>query len=278
MSEALDEDFSAELDTAYEKIDELTEKVYELNQQIADLSEALSEDSGLPKYTVQFVSSGTTVDSITASSIMYSPTTIKDNHNFVGWYYDIAATRPVQFPLSVNSDITLYAKFNETRESLANRFNNYVHGLTDMKLVVEAPILDNVYITTIGENIRMVAKMVYVNETTSFTRTESITYTLSFNYGKLDEATGSISYSIRDVGTGVYDYYSELLDIVSVEKIGKFYKVNTRSLSSYLNFPDLNLDDVHTRIETYFDYAISDLYYEITFTGYENDIFFYNAN
>ena len=126
------EDLSSELDTAYQKIDELNEKIDELNHNIKDISESLGDNS--TKYTVKFITSGTVISDMKTNLISYSPTSIKDNFVLEGWFFDAYATRPVSFPLSVNCDMTLYAKFKETRESLADRFDKYVSSLEDEKL------------------------------------------------------------------------------------------------------------------------------------------------
>ena len=272
------EDISVELDTAYEKIEELTDKIDELNQQIADLSESLSEDSGLPKYNVQFVSTGSTVESITASSILYSPTTIKDNYNFVGWFYDTEATRRVQFPLSVNSNMILYAKFKETRESLSDRFYDYIHSLPDKKLIIDYPILDSEYITMVGDLICLTANWENTTGDEQCTVTETIYINLMFNYGKLDESGGTLNYSIVKSGTATnYSYYYEYRDIISVNKIGSFYDLNSRTFSTTFNgWDNLNTDLIDNEIKTYFDYAIGDVYHQLFQSGFEDTIFFYN--
>ena len=270
------DDLSSELETAYQKIDELNEKIDGLTQNLEDLSNAIvgSRDS---EFTVNFITSGSPVADIQSSVIQYAPTTTKENHNFVGWFYDHETTRPVSFPLSVNSNMTLYAHFKETRESLADRFNDYVKSLPEQKLEINYPIFNVEYITTIGDMICLTAQWENSTGNEECLVQEIISISLSFEYGKLNESSGSLQYHLTQSGTATdYCYYYELRDIILVNKIGSFYSLESRTLSTMYNgWNNLNISLIEDKIKTYFDYAIGDLYHELFLSGFEDTILFY---
>lgn len=273
-----DENLSAELDVAYEKIDELNNMIDELNQSINDLSTSITEkgtEQELPKHKVRFITSGSEVSEMTVNSIMYSPTTIKNNHYFVGWYYDAETICPVTFPLSVNSEMTLYAKFKETRESLAHRFSSYIATNTDSEIEVEYPIVDSVIIKTIGELITVTATDENTTTSNGYTSTEKISINISFKYGCIDECSGTITYSKTFQGNGAYEYYNEMRSVVSVQKIGSFYQLYSRITSSFNDYEGIDTNAVGVKIESSVDYALSDIYYALFQTGFEDTILFY---
>lgn len=64
------------------------------------------------KYTVSFNSNGgTNVESQTISELSSAPTTIRNGYIFNGWFLDQQLTQKVTYPLKLNKDITLYAKW-----------------------------------------------------------------------------------------------------------------------------------------------------------------------
>ena len=266
------ENLSVKLDETYEKIDELNDKINDLTQRLDDLS---NSDSSTSSYTVKFITQGTLVEDSKSSIIEYAPNTIKENYNFIGWYYDIYYTRPVSFPLSVNTDMTLYAKFVETRDSLADRFDDYVQSLPEKKLVLEYPILDTEYITTIGDYITINSSKEIVQESFNYTITEKYDIQITFEYGKLGECFGLIQYSKTKQGTGIYDHYNETRTIDSVVKEGSFYKLISRITSQYNGYDDIDTDYIHNKIIQYVDYSLSDLLLELSSSGYEDTILYY---
>ena len=63
-------------------------------------------------HTVSFNSNGgTTVASQKTRSLTKAPTTTRSQHEFKGWYMDAALLVPVTYPLNVNTNMTLYAKW-----------------------------------------------------------------------------------------------------------------------------------------------------------------------
>lgn len=67
------------------------------------------------KYTVHFESNGgTVVSDFTGNEIKSGITSFKEDYTFEGWYLDADFSgEAVSFPLSLNADITLYAKWNK---------------------------------------------------------------------------------------------------------------------------------------------------------------------
>ncbi len=51
---------------------------------------------------------------------------VKDNYIFLGWYSDSAFSRKTEFPITVNEDITLYAKFQDNKSAFAEARKNTV--------------------------------------------------------------------------------------------------------------------------------------------------------
>jgi len=66
------------------------------------------------QYTVTFVTNATTtLDPIVTSIIETMPLVENDPLTLEGWFFDISLTEPVNFPLFVDRDMTLYAKWVE---------------------------------------------------------------------------------------------------------------------------------------------------------------------
>ncbi len=64
------------------------------------------------KYNVTFeTNGGTSISEQNASVIQKSPNTTKEDHVFLGWCIDESLNTAVQFPLDVEKDMTLYAKW-----------------------------------------------------------------------------------------------------------------------------------------------------------------------
>ena len=63
-------------------------------------------------YTVDFnTNSGTPVASQNVSTLASAPSTTKDGFVFYGWYTDSDFKNPVTYPMDLNRDVTLYAKW-----------------------------------------------------------------------------------------------------------------------------------------------------------------------
>ena len=78
------------------------------------------EEIVIPEYTIRFISNGgTSVEPITTSKLEIAPVTTKTNHDFEGWFVDESLTQAAIFPMKINDNTTLYAKWLKT----ANKIN-----------------------------------------------------------------------------------------------------------------------------------------------------------
>ena len=70
-------------------------------------------------YTVRFdTNGGSNVSPKQITSLDAAPQTYRENHEFRGWYMDESLTIPVVYPLDVNNDITLYAKWLRVSDAM----------------------------------------------------------------------------------------------------------------------------------------------------------------
>lgn len=68
----------------------------------------------LPTYTASFVSNGgSDVSSFRTAIISQKPESKRDGFSLVGWYTDSSLTKAVEFPFTLNSDTTFYAKWQQ---------------------------------------------------------------------------------------------------------------------------------------------------------------------
>ena len=68
----------------------------------------------LATYNVSFESNGgSEVASFRTTKIESSPKTMRDGYSFVGWFKDSGLTQKVEFPLTLNADVILYAKWQQ---------------------------------------------------------------------------------------------------------------------------------------------------------------------
>lgn len=73
-------------------------------------------------YTVSFDSQGGSgVSNMRTDVLDEAPFTARENHLFCGWYRDANLTVPVVYPLSVEADMTLYAKWLRTSDVMSCR-------------------------------------------------------------------------------------------------------------------------------------------------------------
>lgn len=171
-------------------------------------------------YTVTFnTNGGSAVNSKNMDVILYSPTTIKQDYVFQGWFFDEKFTAPVSFPLSVDSNFTVYAKWKETLRSMQNRFAEFMKE-NDYVIEKELPkdelnFSHSYKIQSIGGTfITYTWERLYTSPIDSSYNTK-ITYNVDFEFGDLTTAKGTASY-IHNSSTGVcsagFDFYSMRLE------------------------------------------------------------------
>ena len=165
-------------------------------------------------HTVSFqTQGGTAVDPKNTDVIIYSPTTIKQNYEFIGWYFDEDRTIPVQFPLSVDTSMTLYAKWKETLNSMRSWFTDIINenGGFIEKTYTSGSFSVSYTIKTIGKYIMCEWDRVYTSSTdNSFMSTYS--YKLSFEFGDFTTANGTVNFC-QTTGNesyclAIYNFYS----------------------------------------------------------------------
>ena len=80
---------------------------------------ACTSGSGGESYTVAFESNGgSRVANIKTSQLTEAPASEKDGQIFCGWYKDSELTSRVEYPLNLDKDITLYARWSNAEESI----------------------------------------------------------------------------------------------------------------------------------------------------------------
>ncbi len=210
-------------------------------------------------YTVSFQTlGGTAVAPKNTDVIIYSPTTIKENYEFIGWYFDEDRTIPVQFPLSVDTSMTLYANWKETLNSMRNRFSAMISengGLIE-KTYTSGSFSVSYTIKAIGKYIFCEWDRVYTSSTdSSFTSTYS--YKLSFEFGDFTTANGTVNFrqTTGDEGycLATYNFYSARVE-------GDTFLLNLNS-TEFLDTTVLNFQSSKVKLD------IQD-----TLLGFLNDI------
>ena len=79
------------------------------------------------KYTVTFANTSMSSVQVEAGKTLSKPADPeKANSMFVGWYLDAGFTQEVNFPLTINSDTTIYAQFYSYQEAFQKARNNTI--------------------------------------------------------------------------------------------------------------------------------------------------------
>lgn len=209
-------------------------------------------------YTVSFdTAGGTKIDAKNTDVIMYSPTSIKENYVLEGWYFDKNKTIPVEFPLSVDSDFTIYAKWKETLYSLQRRFSDYMNTVGNKieKNYTSGSFSFEYTVETIGKYITYSWERTYTDSNeSSFQNVYS--YAIRFEFGDFTTAEGSASFKHQDrAGLCVSS--------------ANFYSARIEG-NTFL----LNLDDISLYNTSLVDYTTSGIKNDIqtTLLGALNDI------
>jgi len=230
-----------------------------------------STTESMPEYnTVTFITNGgTSIADKSCDVIEVSPTTIREYYNFQGWYYDSLFTRAVVFPLSVDNDMTLYAKWEKTKEKLISDCMLYIDNSVDGKLVSQEDnsvenLVDvaNTTVTHIGNTFCFGWERGY-GSLSEYNNLYISEYDLdiTFEYGNLESATGYFSYS--------YEFYSSdntlwsglnaSFRIVSIQKTGDTYLLNGYFSSfNIVKNCDFTEDYVESSLQTNLTLALYD--------------------
>jgi len=187
--------------------------------------------------TVTFVTNGgSAVNDKSCEIIEVSPTTIRTGFNFKGWFFDNSLTSIVTFPLSVDSDMTLYAKWEKTKEQTIADCMAYIDSQPNDRLFSQEDDseenkvdITNTIVTHIGDNFNLTWERGRGDLTESNNLiTNEYELTLSFDYGDIESATGYFDY-IYEFRTSTDDLWAGLVAsyrITSITITGDSYLLN----------------------------------------------------
>ncbi len=184
-----------------------------------------------PPYTVTFnTAGGSAVDPKNVEVVLYAPTSIKENHILEGWYFDSNKTIPAEFPLSVDSDFTLYAKWKESLRSMQNRFSAYIEaeGNAIEKRTTSGNFSYEYKVEAIGKFIYYTWKRIYTDSTDSTYKT-TYSFNIRFDFGDFTTAEGSVIFNHQQssgICTSTYVFYS-------AKKEGSVYLLNLHETNFY---------------------------------------------
>lgn len=207
----LDEDFQNKVEFPYTVTEDVT---FHAKWQNAGVIE---------KYTVEFVTNGgTPVEDFVGTVIETSPSTTKDNADFVGWFLDRECTRQARFPLELTDDITLYAKWEahqdispsevETlRRYLEKSYTNYSRSLDQTVSDANGVIFRGVNNYYINKNA---IYFIYpaIGEDGEYLKNDDGDYIYLREFVFYDEELDEYHYYYED-STGKYPYDGRLYDV-----------------------------------------------------------------
>lgn len=228
-------------------------------------------------YTVTFnTKGGSAVEPKNVEVVLYSPTSIKENHILEGWYFDDKFSVPVEFPLSVDSSFTVYAKWKETLQSMTNRFDDFMfeNGLKIEKSIPknELNFSYEYSITSIGKAIHYIWKETYDSSTTNNVYVETRSFNIRFDFGDLTTGYGSCSYSKQTNSGSCYSFY----EFDAIKKIGNIYRMDLVN-TGYTNTGIETLESyAANEMQSNFELVFSDLKMEVSSIGLFSYILDYN--
>ena len=228
-------------------------------------------------YTVTFnTKGGSAVEPKNVEVILYSPTTIKENHILEGWYFDEKLTVPVEFPLSVDSSFTIYAKWKETLQSMTARFEEFMQ---EKENKIEKTKTENSLnfsyeysIQTIGKAIHYIWKETYDSSTNDNTYIQTRFFNIRFDFGDLTTGYGTASYSMRTNSGYCYSYY----DFSSIKQIGNIYRMDLNNTDYTNSGLDVSEEDAQNKLQSNFELVFTDLKQEYVSLGLYSYILDYN--
>lgn len=233
---------------------------------IACNNNANTNDSVEYPYTVTFdTAGGSLVEGKNTDVILYAPTSFKENHILEGWYYDSAKTIPVNFPLSVDTNLTLYAKWKETLKSVRNRFEDYMKTFENKieKERQEDSFTYKYSIENIGYFITYGWQQTYISPFDSENQT-IITYEIRFEFGDFTTAKGT-AVCFYKTGSNFchssYNFYSARVE--GNTWLLNLNHINTTNTSSI----DYNSTEIGQDIQNNLLGALNDIRSEFFLTG-----------
>ena len=221
--------------------------------------------------TVSFeTNGGSSIVEKSCAVIEVSPTTLRDDYNFIGWYFDKDLTRLVTFPLSIDSDMTLYAKWEKTKEKIISDCMSFIDNEPNQKLNSQEDNSTENCINTvdtlvshIGDRFRFEWEKflvdAYVESKNLIKREYSLN--LLFEYGNLESATGYFDYTYEfydnngDLWAGLNASYK----ITSITKSGETYLLNGYfTLFNNLNNNSDTQEEIKNSLQTNFTLSLYD--------------------
>lgn len=206
------------------------------------------------KFTVKTIVNGiTTTQSVYLGQSISLDNPTSEGYVFEGWFKDANFTIPVTFPLVVESDITLYAKFTEKKEEIQTfTVKTVVNGTTTTQtvnsgesLTLATPSLDGyvfegwfkdaeftipvTFPLVVKEDITLYAKFIQNKPTTDNTKdllAEAVDLLLDL---KIDEGVAKIkeAYSVqKNNETTLYYALAELASISVDQSVATLFKDN----------------------------------------------------
>ena len=212
-------------------------------------------------YTVTFYTGGgSPVEPKNTDVILHSPTSIKENYVLEGWYFDSEKTIPAQFPLSVDSSFSLYAKWKQTLQSMTKDFVEYMQtkGNNIEKQYQEGGFAFNYEVSTIGKFITYTWKRTYTDSSNS-SYNNTYSYSIRFEFGDFTTAEGSVSFIHHD-GQGGTCISSSNFYSARIEGNTWLLNLNNTSLNTYnTSFSDYTVADIEEDMQSTLLGALNDI-------------------
>ena len=134
--------------------------LFSCNEENNDSGNDVEEETTVVIPTVSFnTNGGSEVASYQTNVVSSAPSTQKENHVFDGWYLDSAFASPVAFPLEIESDTVLHAKWLKVYDKYNYEGFESVKGeiaKTDFEYIIINPKdFDISRLSTLGYNVEI---------------------------------------------------------------------------------------------------------------------------
>ncbi len=200
-------------------------------------------ETGIKNYNVKFeANGGTRVDTLKISKLTAAPSTSKEGYLFEGWYLDQGLTVAAIYPMDINEEVTLYAKWLRV-------FDQQRCVSTDIKMFFDGDLGVTYDITPNGFDLETLAKRGY-------------TITISVTYEVWYVKEYDIPWDIGYAGAPQYEAYilnsddrGRIITDISTRKTAEQKEISYTSQASSLINEKIRLkfstDNIQNRI--YFD-------------------------